>query len=519
MSESWTRRRRNETVVAAGLVLASLSLGLVIRSFGSDLRNFPSLQVVLLFLAYLFIGGGCFIAYLLVVKPAGKAMEILSEALPRHGEPIPPGGDLLAIARGTRDRLERYAAELAEAERLRKINADKRLDEMTEAHRDLLTLHRCTKLMLQSQHTEEVFDVFRNGVRDGFGFHGAILGMIDREGELVFRGEADLDGRPQIRIPAYDDKSLLARTLWSGQAVLISSLDGHDVTVDDRSVLLETPAFLLPVTRRQTRKCSDVKHCGNIKCTAYLNIGVRCWIDNHLSCTAQTGASEEEKRKECVLCELFSPIALIAVRSNPDSRRVSRENVSPISMLANEASLALEVVGLHEDLRRMSITDGLTGLINHREFYNLLRRELERGRRYRHTVSLLIIDVDDFKKYNDTFGHLAGDMALKKVAEMLRTFARATDIVARYGGEEFAIILPESTHGGALMLAERIKTEISNHNFIPRGTGEVHLTVSIGIYSATDGVASEDQIVSFADEAAYSAKNTGKNRVVVKTNA
>jgi diguanylate cyclase (GGDEF)-like protein len=216
---------------------------------------------------------------------------------------------------------------------------------------------------------------------------------------------------------------------------------------------------------------------------------------------------------------MFSPIALLALRNRPESRKISRETIVPVVNLANEASLALEMVDLHEQMRKMSITDGLTGLFNHREFYQQLRRELERARRYRHTVSLLIIDVDDFKRFNDRFGHLAGDLALRKIADLLRHCARATDVVARYGGEEFAVILPESTASGALMLAERIKTEVAVYNFLPQVPGEVHLTVSIGIYTAEEGAISEDQLVGYADQATYSAKDAGKNRVVVKTHA
>jgi diguanylate cyclase (GGDEF)-like protein len=167
-------------------------------------------------------------------------------------------------------------------------------------------------------------------------------------------------------------------------------------------------------------------------------------------------------------------------------------------------------------MKIMAVTDGLTGLYNHREFYQSLRRELERARRYRHTLTLLMIDVDDFKRFNDRFGHPAGDTALRMIGELLRKCARTTDIIARYGGEEFAIILPESTPGGALMVAERIKSEIAGHNFIQKASEPVHLTVSIGIYSSESGDVSEDQMVSFADEASYSAKKAGKNQVVVK---
>jgi diguanylate cyclase (GGDEF)-like protein len=127
-----------------------------------------------------------------------------------------------------------------------------------------------------------------------------------------------------------------------------------------------------------------------------------------------------------------------------------------------------------------------------------------------------MIDVDDFKRFNDRFGHPAGDFALREISDLLRKVARTTDILARYGGEEFAVILPESTPGGALMVAERIKSEVAGHNFIKNAKEQVYLTVSIGVYSAANGEISEDQIVSLADDASYTAKKSGKNRVVVK---
>jgi diguanylate cyclase (GGDEF)-like protein len=299
----------------------------------------------------------------------------------------------------------------------------------------------------------------------------------------------------------------------------MEGISEHNHNQEDRIVLGEGPAILIPITRKAAVQCSEIKNCRNIECSSYLAKNPRCWTEHFENCTFNTAILTSEKRKACVQCEVFSPLALLAVRSQPDSRKITRENSFPVVALANEATTALEVVDLHENLRKMSVTDGLTGLCNHREFYHQLRKELERARRYRHTVSLLIIDVDDFKKYNDRFGHLAGDLALKKISDLLRYCARATDVVARYGGEEFAVILPESSASGSLMLAERIKTEIANCNFLPQVPGEVHLTVSIGIYTAEEGAVTEDQLVGYADEAAYSAKNTGKNRVVVKTHA
>ena len=127
-----------------------------------------------------------------------------------------------------------------------------------------------------------------------------------------------------------------------------------------------------------------------------------------------------------------------------------------------------------------------------------------------------MIDVDDFKRFNDRHGHPAGDFALQNISNLLRKCARISDVLARYGGEEFAVILPESTPAGALMFAERIKLEVAERNFIQNAEDPEHLTVSIGIYSSENGDVTEDQIVSLADEASYIAKTAGKNQVVVK---
>ncbi len=499
--------RKSDLILAAVLVAAFVSFELSDRS---PAGIFEHLVMVI----------GFIWLYVQYLKPADHAVDILSEALRKHGEILPDVElDPPASARAASERLDRYANQVTETINAHQQMQDRRMKELSDAHQDLITHHRITKMMLQSIITEEIFEILIKGVRDGLGFSGAVLAIRDRDGYLVFNEESAEGSRYSHRIPAWDGNSLLARTFWGGSPLQVRHLDDHAYTPEDRGILGESPAFLLPVSRKLGIQCSEEKNCRNVECSSYLAKNPRCWVDNSATCSSNASVPEDRRRKACVQCELFSPAAFLAVRGFSGSRAVTRESIVPIVALANEAILALEVVELHENLRKMSVTDGLTGLTNHREFYNQLRKELERARRYRHTVSLLIIDVDDFKKYNDRFGHLAGDLALKKIADLLRLCARTTDIVARYGGEEFAVILPESSASGALMLAERIKTEVANFNFLPQVPGEVHLTVSIGIYTAEEGAVTEDQLVGYADEAAYSAKNTGKNRVVVKTHA
>ena len=158
-------------------------------------------------------------------------------------------------------------------------------------------------------------------------------------------------------------------------------------------------------------------------------------------------------------------------------------------------------------LEALAVTDGLTGLKNHRAFQDRLAEEFARCHRYAHPLSVLLLDVDHFKHYNDAFGHPAGDQILKRVGDVLQASARSTDFVARYGGEEFAVILPETEADNALEAAERIRQAIASH----RGLGG--LTVSIGVASLQITMESPAVLVEQADRALYVSKTLGRNRI------
>ncbi|MGE5573197.1 MAG: diguanylate cyclase [Bacteroidota bacterium] len=174
-----------------------------------------------------------------------------------------------------------------------------------------------------------------------------------------------------------------------------------------------------------------------------------------------------------------------------------------------------EVTRLHRIAERLAITDSVTGLFNHRHFQERLTEELARCERYGRYLSLLMVDIDDFKQYNDVLGHPAGDAALKAVARLLTRSVRSTDIVARYGGEEFVVILLEAQKAHALRVAEKIRARIEAYPFphedqIPSG----RVTVTVGVATYPADARTKKDLIYLADMACYRGKREGRNRVI-----
>lgn len=187
-----------------------------------------------------------------------------------------------------------------------------------------------------------------------------------------------------------------------------------------------------------------------------------------------------------------------------------------IQVLIDHLAILLENMRLYRQTMDMAMRDGLTGLLNHRRLYERLKEEVSRSSRYHHPMTLLMIDVDYFKRYNDTYGHQQGDELLRILAKILQHNVRQSDIVGRYGGEEFAIILPETDKESAVTLAQRLCEVVASTPFpgYPGGA-PVRCTISIGVASYPDDGLTVSDLVAAADTALYRAKRFGKNRVVV----
>jgi diguanylate cyclase (GGDEF)-like protein len=207
-------------------------------------------------------------------------------------------------------------------------------------------------------------------------------------------------------------------------------------------------------------------------------------------------------------------LGVLVVYHLRDYRRFTERDGAILDIVGRQAGIAIANARLFTETQRLATTDHLTGLFNRHHFFTLAPRELERARRYRHTVALLVIDVDYFKAINDTHGHSAGDAVLCSIAERMQRELRDADILARFGGEEFIALLPETSLAGALHVAERLRAAIASHPVMVQDVA-ITVTISIGC-TASDQIGEDDRLdtmIHDADRALYVAKFRGRNQV------
>jgi diguanylate cyclase (GGDEF)-like protein len=196
-------------------------------------------------------------------------------------------------------------------------------------------------------------------------------------------------------------------------------------------------------------------------------------------------------------------------------RCFSRERLELLSILGSFASMSVDNARLHKCTLELACTDGLTGLYNHRQFKKMFREEVSRAGRYGKPLSIILFDADDFKKFNDTYGHPNGDIVLQELASLLRELLRDCDTVYRYGGEEFVALLPETAFQEALRVAERIRifVETESPRFLGRVASCRGITVSVGVATFPEDGDNPEDLLKSVDDLMYAAKRKGKNLV------
>lgn len=194
-----------------------------------------------------------------------------------------------------------------------------------------------------------------------------------------------------------------------------------------------------------------------------------------------------------------------------------QDDLRLLLIISNQAGLAIQNRRLYEQAYYSAITDGLTGIYNHKYFREQLEFQLEKAKEYGFKISLIMVDIDHFKKFNDSYGHQIGDIVLKEVSMVIQSCVNPDSLVARYGGEEFAVILPDTPTEAAIPVAEKIRLDIENHIVKTSEYPDLKVTVSLGIATFPDHIKNMSrmvvELIDIADDNLYSAKNAGRNQV------
>jgi diguanylate cyclase (GGDEF)-like protein len=242
----------------------------------------------------------------------------------------------------------------------------------------------------------------------------------------------------------------------------------------------------------------------------------KVWLTRRLHLLVEPGQETPESPQLAkpfpeILWAKFQAGESLAVVAGGRQTPFTPEESELFGVIILQGEAALKNLELFEEVKSLAVRDGLTGLYNYRHFWELLAHEVEQSRRYHTSLSLLFLDLDNFKVINDTLGHAQGDVVLKTLADYLREALRHADVICRYGGEEFVVLLPKTTVEQGMKLAERLRRRISEI-IIPLPEHDLQFTVSIGVAGLLPGMVGED-LVAAADAAMYRAKQAGKNQV------
>jgi diguanylate cyclase (GGDEF)-like protein len=219
-----------------------------------------------------------------------------------------------------------------------------------------------------------------------------------------------------------------------------------------------------------------------------------------------------------VTCEICVPLlieqrvlGILNIESGSE-RPLTDTDVDLLSIFASQVAVAVENAQLHAEMQRQAITDALTGLFNLRGLHEFGRREIERARRFHRPLAGILLDIDHFKRVNDTYSHAIGNQILCGLANRLHEQVRDIDIAARYGGEEFVILLPETDLRAAQKVAERLRKEVADRPF-PTDCGPLAITISLGVVAFSGDIPDLNTLLDRADATMYAAKHAGRNQV------
>jgi diguanylate cyclase (GGDEF)-like protein len=379
-----------------------------------------------------------------------------------------------------------------------------------EKNEEVLRLYTLSERLRSSIRLTEVIGIIENELRGFTGATASFYMPLNKERRTLTLKV----GNEELVIPLID-KNSFTEALLKGAAMIV---DERIVTSAYETRVLKLlggqRCMILPVVAATLQPCHEFFQCADRECGAYGNNDGRCWLHSGSHCKGTIYGSYADKLTSCLSCELFTPVGAYVLAIPKDYFPLSNVNMEASMRLLDAAGLAVSNALLYEKTMQLSKTDGLTGLKNHQEFMESFQAETLRAKRYNGRFTLIMLDVDHFKHYNDTNGHPQGDVLLRKMAELIRDNLKDTDIVARYGGEEFSIMLLETTKDQGREIAERLRGMIDWCKFPKEDTQpDGKVTVSIGVSGFPDDGNNADVLLKAADDALYQAKREGRNRV------
>lgn len=385
--------------------------------------------------------------------------------------------------------------------------------QLYKKNEEVMQLYRLSERIRSSIRFEDVIGTIERELREFTGARSSVYIPLNKERRTLSLKIGDRE----LYIPLIDKNSFTDTMLRDAPLILDCRYVTSEYDVKALDLMGAERCMVLPLTSATYQPCHEYFQCKDSLCAAYENREGKCWQFSGTHCKGAIYGIYVDKIAACLACELFTPVGLFLLDIPKERVPLPDMEIEVAMRLLDAASLAVSNALLHEKTVQLSKTDGLTGLKNYREFKEALQTELLRSKRYQRASSLLMIDVDHFKRYNDAYGHPQGDMLLKNMAELIQNDFKDTDIVARYGGEEFAVLLVEiGAKDQAVAVAERLRVMVERHKFSyeeaqPGGS----VTISIGVSCYPEDGLAADELIQAADEALYRAKKEGRNRVVV----
>ena len=375
-------------------------------------------------------------------------------------------------------------------------------EQLAQAQEELAILYDISNAMRMTLELDHVLYIILTGVtaHTGLGFNRAVLFLPNKK-ERIF------ESRMVIGPESPED----AARIW--KHIETENKDLEDLVSDynrakgaSSSLATEIKELKIPLNANE----------GGLLASVYVN-GAPLHVKKDLIAQyADDPLLKVFKTSELVIMPLKAKDKVngIIVADNLYTQKpITTDDLRIFTMLANQAGLAIENSQLYEMVVHKSHTDSLTNLWNHGFFQDTLLKEIEKAKEKHTPLGLVVFDIDDFKKINDSFGHQQGDMILTELAKILKEASREANYVCRFGGEEFSMILPETSKEQSFIIAERLRVKIEEHRFpIAPSKEPVRLTVSIGVAAFPADAPSKEELIAKADKAMYTAKFIGKNK-------